>query len=211
VFDAMEGKKVVGVTAAYRPLLAESLAGSRALAEPGAEWHARVFAGMTARVPEAREFVAEALEGCPAAARDTLLLCVTELCANAIEHTASGAGGAFIVEVCCPADGAAFVAVTDGGGASESREPAWDPGPPGCCQGRSPGAAGPPAGGEELPEGGRGLTLVAAFASRWGYQPDTHTAWAEAIWPVSAPPVAVPNQGIWEDIDVQEPPGNDAA
>jgi anti-sigma regulatory factor (Ser/Thr protein kinase) len=205
----MDGKKVVGVTAAYRPLLAESLVGSRGLAEPGAEWHARVFAGMTARVPEAREFVAEALVGCPPGARDALLLCVTELCANAIEHTASGAGGAFIVEVSCPADGMAFVAVTDGGGASESREPAWPLGPAGRYQGQ--GAGGQAVSDGDLPEGGRGLALVAALASRWGYQPDTHTAWAEASWPVPATPVAVPRQGIWEDNGVQAPPGNDAA
>lgn len=183
MLDANGNEKVVGVTAAYRPLLAESLVGSRALAEPGAEWHARVFAGVTARVPEAREFVAEALTGCPAGARETLLLCVTELCANAIEHTASGAGGAFIVEVSCPADGAAFVAVTDAGGAS------------GSCMLRSGSAHrqgrdadGPAASDGDLPEGGRGLALVAACASRWGYQPDTHTAWAEASWPVSAVP-----------------------
>ncbi|HUN36701.1 MAG TPA: ATP-binding protein [Trebonia sp.] len=169
------------MTAAYRPLLAESAVGSRALAAPGAEWHARVFAGVTARVPEARDFVADALAGCPAGAVETLLLCVTELCANAIEHTASGAGGAFIVEVSCPSEGVAFVAVTDGGGAS------------GTCMLRPDsacreGADDLAAGDADLPEGGRGLSLVAAFASRWGYQPDTHTAWAEASWPVSATP-----------------------
>jgi anti-sigma regulatory factor (Ser/Thr protein kinase) len=197
------------VTAAYRPLLAESLVGLRALAEPGAQWHARVFAGMAARVPEAREFVAESLAGCPAGARETLLLCATELCANAIEHTASGAGGAFLVEVSCPVDGVAFVAVTDAGGATGSCRRAWDHGPGPAYLDRGAGCAGP--GDEELPEGGRGLALVAAFASRWGYRPDTHTAWAEASWPVSTPPVGVPKQGIWENIDVQAPPGNDAA
>lgn len=204
----MDAEKVVGVTAAYRPLLAESLASSRELAEPGAEWHARVFAGKAARVPEAREFVAEALGGCPAGARDTLLLCVTELCANAIEHTASGAGGAFIVEVSCPADGVAFVAVTDGGGSTGTCAPCLKPGSAGGHRAKD---AGGTAAGDELQEDGRGLALVAAFASRWGYQPDTHTAWAEVSWPASASPVAVPKQGIWEDTDAQAPPGNDAA
>jgi anti-sigma regulatory factor (Ser/Thr protein kinase) len=160
-------------------------------------------------VPEAREFVAEALAGCPAGARDTLLLCATELCANAIEHTASGAGGAFIVEVSCPADGVAFVAVTDGGDSSGSWTSPW---------GQAPGSGRQGYGGnllaacdDDLSESGRGLALVAAFASRWGYQKDTHTAWAEASWPVSAAPVAVTKQGIWEDTDAQAPPGNDAA
>jgi anti-sigma regulatory factor (Ser/Thr protein kinase) len=209
VVDATGSEKVVGVTAAYRPLLPESLVGLRAPAEPGAQWHARVFAGMTARVPEARDFVAEALAGCPAGARETLLLCVTELCANAIEHTASGTGGAFIVEVSCPTAGVAFVAVTDGGGAAGSSTAAWTPGRAGGHRRADPGRPAP--GDDDLPECGRGLALVAAFASRWGYQPDTHTAWAQASWPVSATPVAVPNQGIWEDIDAQAPPGNDAA
>ena len=194
------------MTAAYRPLLAESLVGSPAPAEPGAQWHARVFAGVTARVPEAREFVAEALARCPEGARETLLLCVTELCANAIEHTASGAGGAFIVEVSCPADGVAFVAVTDGGGASGFCMLGSGAA---CHQGQD--AHDLAAADGDLPEGGRGLALVAAFASHWGYQPDTHTAWAAASWPVSASPVGVPKQGIWEDIDAQAPPGNDAA
>jgi len=174
------------VTAAYRPLLAESAVGSRALAAPGAEWRARVFAGVAARVPEAREFAAEALAGCPAGARETLLLCVTELCANAIEHTASGSGGAFIVEVSCPADGVAFVAVTDGGGATGSC--ALSAGSA-CHEGQDA------AGDADLPEGGRGLALVEAFASRWGYQTDTHTAWAEASWPVSATPRRHPETG----------------
>jgi hypothetical protein len=40
-----------------------------------------------------------------------------------------------------------------------------------------------------MAEGGRGLAMVAACTSRWGYA-DAHpgrTVWAEACWPVSVP------------------------
>jgi anti-sigma regulatory factor (Ser/Thr protein kinase) len=58
-------------------------------------------------VPEARRFVAELLRGCPA--REVLMTCVSELCANAIEHTDSGNGGVFIVEVHLPRPGVARI------------------------------------------------------------------------------------------------------
>jgi anti-sigma regulatory factor (Ser/Thr protein kinase) len=90
--------------------------------------------------------VGQALAGCPA--RDRLLTCVSELSANAIEHTESGAGGEFAVAVGWPRDGVAFVAVMDAGGPGE------------------------PAVGEmdDAAESGRGLALVAAYSSRWGYR-----------------------------------------
>jgi serine/threonine-protein kinase RsbW len=121
-------------------------------------------------VPEARRFVAELLTGCPA--REVLMTCVSELSANAIMHTASGsAGGEFIVEVACPQDGVARVAVTDEGGASVP-------------------AAGALGGALDLAaEGGRGLALVAACTSRWGWVEayPGRTVWAEACWPVGVP------------------------
>lgn len=123
----------------------------------------RSFPGEARQVGAARQFVGQTLAGCPA--RDRLLTCVSELAANAVEHTQSGSGGTFTVEVGRPRDGAAFVAVTDAGGPDEPVA----------------GKAG------ELSEGGRGLALVAAFSSRWGYR-DTargRTVWAEATWPDS--------------------------
>ena len=124
---------------------------------------------MPASVPEARRFVAELLPGCPA--REVLMTCVSELCANAIEHTDSGNGGVFIVEVDLPRPGVARIAVTDEGGPSL-----------------------PAAGSLDLmAEGGRGLAMVAACTNRWGYA-DAHpgrTVWAEACWPV---PVPAPGQ-----------------
>ena len=109
--------------------------------------------------------MAAALAGCPA--RETLLTCVSELAANAVVHTASGAGGSFTVEVIRPADGVALVAVTDEGGQDQ---PAI-------------GASG------LFAEGGRGLELVEACSSRWGYRDagaaGGRTVWAEATWPVA--------------------------
>jgi anti-sigma regulatory factor (Ser/Thr protein kinase) len=126
----------------------------------------RVFPGEPVWLAEARAFVAAALADCPA--RETLLTCVSELAANAIAHTASGAaGGVFAVEVSRPADGRAIVAVTDAGG----------PGEPSLRD------------ADELAEDGRGLALVAALASRWGhYRLDDggRTVWAEVTWPVPA-------------------------
>jgi serine/threonine-protein kinase RsbW len=129
---------------------------------PGTAVQVRSFPGQTRQVRVARQFAGQALAGCPA--RDRLLTCVSELAANAIEHTESGAGGEFSVAAGCLREGVAFVAVMDAGG------------------------PGKPAIGEvdSAAESGRGLALVAAYSSRWGYR-DTargRTVWAEATWPV---------------------------
>lgn len=119
------------------------------------------FYGDAREVSAARQFVGQALAGCPA--RECLLACVSELAANAVEHTDSGAGGTFTVAVGQPRDGVAFVAVTDSGGRGKP----------------SVGEAG------QFAESGRGLALVAAYSSRWGYR-DTgqgRVVWAEATWP----------------------------
>jgi serine/threonine-protein kinase RsbW len=126
---------------------------------------ARTFRGTPASVREARGFVGELLAGCPA--RETLMTCVSEFCANAIAHTATGNGGVFTVEVDRPRDGVARVAVTDDGGASVP----------------VPGAL------DLMAEGGRGLAMVAACTSRWGYTDARpgRTVWAESCWPVGVP------------------------
>jgi hypothetical protein len=125
----------------------------------------RTYRGTPASVPEARKFVGELLAGCPA--RETLMTCVSELCANAIAHTASGRGGVFTVEVDCSRDGVARVAVTDDGGSSVPAA--------GCL--------------DLMAEGGRGLAMVAACTSRWGFSEayPGRTVWAEASWPVAVP------------------------
>jgi hypothetical protein len=94
-----------------------------------------------------------------------------------VVHTASGSGGFFTVEVCRPANGVAWVSVTDAGGPSEP-----EAGAPVVAE----------AGHEDvdkLPVCGLGLALVAATASCWGYY-DTgsgRTVWAEASWPIAVP------------------------
>ena len=126
---------------------------------------ARTYRGVAASVPEARRFVGELLAGCPA--RETLMSCVSEFCANAIAHTASGRGGVFTVEVDCTRDGVARIAVTDDGSPSI-----------------------PVAGSLNLmAEGGRGLAMVAACTSRWGFAEayPGRTVWAEASWPIPVP------------------------
>jgi anti-sigma regulatory factor (Ser/Thr protein kinase) len=148
---------VIEMTAAY-PLPAPT-AGS------GPACRARTFPGEPRQVARARAFVAAALAGCPA--REALVTCVSELAANAVVHTASGAGGAFTVEVIRPGDGVALVAVTDDGG--QSRPAIRD--------------------GGRFAESGRGLELVEACSSRWGYRDagaaGGRTVWAEATWPVA--------------------------
>jgi len=123
-------------------------------------------------VPEARRFVSRLLDGCPA--KETLVICVSELATNAIAHTASGHGGSFTVEVDCPREGVARIAVTDAGGRGVP----------------APGRL-LPVPGEIMAEGGRGLAMVAACTSRWGYADAPagpgHTVWAEACWPVGIP------------------------
>ena len=151
------------MTGAY-PVLHVGSFGSAGPVRTTRPW-VRTFRGTPASVPEARRFVAELLTGCPA--REVLMTCVSELCANAIAHSDSGDGGVFIVEVDLPRPGVARIAVTDEGGPSL-----------------------PVAGRLDLmAEGGRGLAMVAACTARWGYA-DAYpgrTVWAEACWPVLVP------------------------
>ena len=171
------------MTGAY-PVLHEGSFGSRGSARPAGPW-TRTLSGVPASVSEARRFVAGLLAGCPA--REVLVTCVSELCTNAVTHTASGQGGAFTVEVDLPRDGVARIAVTDDGGPSLPAVGALDP------AALDPALLDPAAAGlavlDLMAEGGRGLALVAASTSRWGYAEAGPglTAWAEACWPVAVP------------------------
>jgi Histidine kinase-like ATPase domain len=205
------------VTGAY-PVLHVGSFGPPDRARPARPW-ARTFRGTPASVPEARRFVAELLAGCPA--REVLMTCVSELCANAITHTASGNGGAFIVEVDLPRPGVARIAVTDEGGptlptparldltaghpdlTADLDSPADRLGPTADLDstadrlgltadrlGLTADRLGLTADRLDLmAEGGRGLAMVAACTSRWGYADANpgRTVWAEACWPVPVP------------------------
>jgi anti-sigma regulatory factor (Ser/Thr protein kinase) len=151
-----------------KPEPGEAVSGEE-VAGPGVPGEcAREFPGDLREVRAARRFVAGVLDGSPA--RDMLLICVSELAANAIEHTESGAGGVFTVTVGQSTGkqagqsrgGTAFVAVTDEGGAGE----------PGIRR------AG------DMSEGGRGLALVDACSSRWGHRDSGRgrTVWAQVAW-----------------------------
>jgi len=108
----------------------------------------QAFAGHPDQVAQARRFVEGALAGCPALA-DVVLL-TSELATNAVQHSATGRGGAFVVAI-SHGPGRVKVTVADGGSATRP-------------------AVAPEA--AELAVSGRGLLLVDVLADRWGYASD---------------------------------------
>ncbi|MBG0819093.1 ATP-binding protein [Planomonospora sp. ID82291] len=75
--------------------------------------HAAMFPGRLDLVAEARGFVAGLVAGLPCA--DEVVLCASELAANAIEHSASGEpGGTFRIELAV-LSGTVTLTVTDQG------------------------------------------------------------------------------------------------
>jgi len=110
-----------------------------------ASW-SRAFPGRPEHVAHARQFVASVLEGRPEA--DAAALVVSELCTNAVCHTASGGPDGLFV-------------VTIGRGADRATVTVQDMGSPG-----EPEIAAPA--GDTPGETGRGLLLVAAVAKEWG-------------------------------------------
>jgi anti-sigma regulatory factor (Ser/Thr protein kinase) len=120
----------------------------------------RVFPGDTSQLAFVRRFVASCLVR-PGPAEDAVLL-VTELAANAIQHTASGRGGTFEVVVCQHPE-TAMISVTDGGA----------PSPPA------------PEAPSEASLSGRGLAIVRALARDWGHYggPLGRTVWFELDTP----------------------------
>lgn len=107
----------------------------------------RRFPGQHDQVCQARQFVAEALGQVPVL--DDVVLLVSELCTNALVHTASGEGGTFEVAI-LPGPSCVRVEVRDDG-SDRSR------------------AAVPP---DISAEDGRGLSLVDLIADRWGHLGD---------------------------------------
>jgi anti-sigma regulatory factor (Ser/Thr protein kinase) len=109
----------------------------------------RAFPAVPQQAREARRFLAEILEGCPA---DDAILCLSELVANACLHSASAQrGGRLAVRV--QLRGAHLrVEVRDEGGpwAESQREDALR---------------------------GRGLVIVDRLASTWGRSGNTETGW----------------------------------
>jgi serine/threonine-protein kinase RsbW len=130
---------------------------------PGLRW-GRVFPGVAREIPEMRHWLTALLPDCPA--RDDVTCVVTELSTNAVQHTASGRGGSFRVEVTWHPD-TVRVAVADGGA------------PSGPHRTDVPGA-----------EHGRGLLLLEGLASRSGVRGDHRgrLVWADIPWTAQAAP-----------------------
>jgi serine/threonine-protein kinase RsbW len=103
----------------------------------------RVFAGRQDQVACAREFVRRKIRPCPVL--DEAVLLTSELCANALQHTASGNGGSFEVTV-FRSDQSLRIEVRDEGATTIPVVRDLN----------------------DLAECGRGLELVALIASRWG-------------------------------------------
>jgi anti-sigma regulatory factor (Ser/Thr protein kinase) len=117
--------------------------------------HEQAFRADASQVGAARAFLSAILAGCPAA--EDAVLCLSELCTNAIVHSRSRApGGSFTVRV--QLDGHRLrVEVGDQGGP-------W----------HSPGRAS----ADE--QNGRGLLILGRLASRWGCEGHSRTGWT--VW-----------------------------
>jgi len=106
----------------------------------------RVFPGRQDQVACARKFIRRTVGPCPML--DEAVLLTSELCANALQHTASGNGGSFEVTV-FRGDHSLRIEVRDEGAKTVPVVRTADD-------------------LDDLAECGRGLELVALIASRWG-------------------------------------------
>jgi hypothetical protein len=122
-----------------------------------------VFSGDKRELGAMRRWLTALLPECPA--RDDVISVAAELGSNALQHTASGRGGFFAVEISWH-QSVVRVAVADHG------SPA------------SPRVIEDPDG-----ENGRGLLLVRALSVRTAFTGDAHgrTVWAEIAWDGPAP------------------------
>jgi anti-sigma regulatory factor (Ser/Thr protein kinase) len=130
-----------------------------------------VFPGEESQLGALRRWLASLLPDCQA--RDDVASVATELCSNAIRHTASGRDGSFAVEIIwLDRPAGVRLAVADGGA-----------------------PAGPQMIDDPMAENGRGLMLVHGLSERTGVAGDEHgrVVWADIPWPEAgseAPAVA---------------------
>ena len=127
----------------------------------------KVFTGEGTALREARRWVTGLLPDCPA--RDDVVSVAWELCSNAVEHTASGSGGYFAVEITWQR---AIVRVT-----------VADAGAP----------TGPRRFEDPMAERGRGLVIVQELCCRTGMSGDHRgrLVWGDILWTgPAAPPAA---------------------
>jgi two-component sensor histidine kinase len=132
-----------------------------ALTSTQAAAFSRAYAGQPDQVQCVRADLRPLLDGCPVT--DDVILCVSELAANAALHSHSGRFGAqFTVRAEIHDGDYAWIQVEDNGGT-------WtDPVPD--------------------PSRGHGLDIIRALAADWGIDGDsrTRTVWARIDWPKRA-------------------------
>jgi serine/threonine-protein kinase RsbW len=126
----------------------------------------RLFRGQQGELRRLRRWLTALLPGGPA--RDDLISVAVELATNAIQHTSSGQGGWFTVEV-ARRGAVARIDVTDEGA-----------------------PCGPRITDDPMSDCGRGLIIVRALSESCGVRGDARgrTVWAEVAWaskPVPAP------------------------
>ena len=140
---------------------------------PGWRWR-RVFPGHERELSALRRWLASLLPECPA--RDDVVSVASELGSNAIQHTLSGRGAWFAVEITWYPS-AVLVAVADCGGPAEPR------------------VIDDPAG-----ERGRGLLLVQGLSVRTGFTGDQRgrLVWAQIAWKGPGPAAHPPSQDPYQ-------------
>jgi serine/threonine-protein kinase RsbW len=129
-----------------------------AAASPDVRAPAATYPGRPEHVRQARADARRLLAGCPAA--DEVILCLSELAANAVLHSNSRRpGGTFTVRIESRPGAYIRIEVEDNG--VPWLAPAPDPG------------------------SGRGLGIIRVLAADWGVatSPDGHTVWARFSWP----------------------------
>jgi two-component sensor histidine kinase len=114
----------------------------------------RTFSNRRTSVIDARHFTLTVLEGMPGDFVDSVVLMVSELATNAVQHARSR----FELVIDCEDDGVVTVQVSDQG--------------PGEAEPRNP---------RVTDVSGRGLQIVRALADEWGVQTPT-SEWRKSVW-----------------------------
>ena len=125
---------------------------------PAAAHATRTYPGTAEQISAVRADLRGLLAGCPVA--DDIILCASELAANAALHSRSRAPGAyFTVRAEIHPGDYAWIEVEDNGGS-------WPKATPG-------------------PSRGHGLDIIRALASDWGIDGDrrSRVVWARIDWP----------------------------
>ncbi len=145
----------------------DAQAGQKPRPDTSDRWQ-RLFRGQESELRHLRRWLTALLPDRPA--RDDLISMAVELGTNAIQHTSSGQGGSFRVEVTCRG-AVARIDVTDEGAPCGSHIT-----------------------DDLLSDSGRGLIIVRALSESCGVRGDSRgrTVWAEVAWAPEAAPAPGP-------------------